>query len=158
MCPVAAGLKSVCSDDELRWCKCWCRAGSRNGVEVTDLAFTPCPSPAVWHYVNRPVGGHLKINDQMKMNLLHLSVNLSGGTEEAWCGGADPVGGTKLPFTRLLSSSPQPLQQWLPWWSAKTSGTWPLGGSGWLSASVFLYLGHIHFETHSSPPIELELQ
>lgn len=65
----------------------------------------------------------------MKINLLQLSVNQSEETGEPWCGGADPVGGTRLLFTRLLSSSSEPQQQWLPWWSAKTSGTWPLGGS-----------------------------
>lgn len=70
--------------------------------------------------------------------------NQSGGAGDAWCGATDPLGGTRLPFARFPSSSSLLQQQRLPWWSAKTSGTRPLGGSRWLSVSVFLCHSHIH--------------
>lgn len=87
-----------------------------------------------------------------KRNPPQLSVNQSGVTREAWCVRADPLGGTRLLFTRFLSSPSQPQQYRLPWWSAKTGGTWLLRGSRWLRASVFLWPGHIHFALNVLEP------
>lgn len=73
-------------------------ANSHGGQEVQVMqnmgqvfSNLPSPSPAVWHHVNQPVGGHLKINELLKNNVPQLSVNPGGGTGAVWCGGPDPL-------------------------------------------------------------------